>query len=187
MSTQPLEVALAIQGELLVLDYKFRNTRQQPVYLFNVLWDSDPKGKPAPAPSPVYVCLLPDGVLHLAKKIPKLPPNRKVELRVIPYATKVEPGREFSESLQLALPLAEYNPYFVPTPETKYEVRRSKFATFTLNLLPHSDGLVVEPAPLPNSLSVRHKDLFGKVETLSVKHPDVVVPVNKRLDAFEDI
>lgn len=180
-----LEASARVEGNALNVTYRFQNQRSKLVYLFNVMWDWAPKGKVAAAPQPAYVCWK-DGAVIVAKQILPLPRTRTVELRRVPFATKVEAGQVVSETLRLPLPLAEYNPYFQAAPQSKVEVRQAQSLTFRLDLLEHSEDVKVEPAPLDDALVVRHPNLFAKVETLTAKPLPVTVKVNKRLDAFED-
>src|SRR5262245_40175924 len=100
-----LDVTLSVKGGELHLTYKVRNPRRQPVYLINVWWDfsAKAKGGQLAASSPAYACLRPNRDLHLAKQILPLPRNRKVELRIVPFATRLEPDREFEEVLRWPL------------------------------------------------------------------------------------
>jgi hypothetical protein len=183
-----LDMSLSVKGNELHLAYKVRNPRRQPVYLFNVLWDfpAKAKGGQLAASSPVYACLRPNRNLHLAKQILPLPRNRKVELRILPFATRLEPDQEFEEVLRWPLPVAEYNPYFPVTPESKFEARPAETVAFTLQWLAHTDDLQVKPAPLPGALQLWHPQLLARVETLQFGPVRMAVKVNKRLDAFED-
>jgi hypothetical protein len=117
--------------------------------------------------------------------IPKLPVLRTVELREIPYVTKVEAGKEFSEKVVLQLPLDEYNPYFQKTTESKTEVRASEQALLVVQFIRKVDGLEVKETKVPGAFSVWHQNLFGNVETLSTDPRPVLVKVNRRLDDFE--
>ena len=181
-----LEVSLSKQDDGLHLEYKLKNTRSRPIYLFNVLWDFDSTGKYTDAPSPAYVSLRQDGDLHLAHQIPPLPKSRRVELKIVPFTTKVEAGQDFSRKIKLALPIREYNPYFVAGQDSQYEARQSDSVIFTLQFVEETEEMEIKPAPLPAALWVWHPRLAEKVETLQIKKT-FSVEVQKRMDKFEEL
>lgn len=182
----PFEVGLSIQGSTFQVQYQVKNTRDKPIYLFNALWGWDEKGNYVLPPSPVYVCLKREGFLHLAKRILPLPRGRRVEVRIVPFATKVEVGQEFSETLQLALPIQEYNPYFPPDEQSTYQIMTAEAMVFSLQFVGELEELKVQSAPLPGALHLQHPKLLSQVETLQSDTLRVQVPVKKRLDEFEE-
>lgn len=181
-----LETSFNLRENVLQIEYKVKNSTAKPIYLFNVLWDFDKTGNYVAAPQPVYAVLRQDKRLHLAKQILPLPKGRKVELRLIPFATKVEAGAEFGEKIELPVPVAEYNPYFPTNSETKTEIRTSESVFFTIQFIRESDGLEVKPGNLGDALFVRHTDIFGDLETLSSKTSAIEVSVKKRTDSFDE-
>lgn len=182
-----LEVSLNQQGSVLSLEYKVKNTTGKTIYLFNVLYEWDAKGQPVPAAQGVYASLNENGVLHLAKEIPPAPSIKSVEVRRIPYVTKIEAGAEFKEKVDLKIPIEEYNPYFPKQPDSKTEVQTAESVYFTIQFIRESDELEVKPTKFENAFSVWHPDLFGNVETLRSKDKPIAVPVNQRTDTFEEI
>lgn len=180
-----LQTTINLEQNKLIVSYKVQNKTETPIYLFNVLWDMDNTGKYIPAPQPVYSALRDDETLQLAKQILPLPKGKKVELRIIPYVTKVEANGEFSEKIILDVPVEEYNLYFPKDDNTEYEIRTSESVIFTIQFIRESDKLKVNEAQIKDALSVWHPDLFGNVETLVSKPSPMEVKVNKRLDKFE--
>ncbi|HEX6730147.1 MAG TPA: hypothetical protein VF074_09060 [Pyrinomonadaceae bacterium] len=181
-----LEVNLTVEEGQLLLVYKLKNTRSKPIYLFNILWDWDKKGDYVAAKAPVYSCLRQDGLFHLAKQILPLPRRRVVEARRIPFATKVDAGGEFSEKLQLPLPVEEYNPYFPAVDKSRYEVREAIGAIFTLQFIEEVQQLKITDTPLPPAVMLWHPNLFGHVEAVESKPKRIKIKVKKRLDEFEE-
>jgi hypothetical protein len=181
-----LDVKIESQGNTLQVVYKIINKTEKPIYLFNVLWDFSPSGTYIPDPNSVYSCLRRNGTFALSKQILPLPKTKRVELRLIPFVTKVEANSEFSEKVNVKIPLEEYNPYFPKTDDSKYEVRTTESVVFTIQFIRGSDKLEIKETPLGNALSVWHPDLFGNVETFNSKPSHMEVKVNKRLDAFEE-
>jgi hypothetical protein len=179
-------VHFAPKTDALGVEYKIKNTRDKPIYIFNVIWAFGPKGQYVPAPMPVYACLRQGNVLHLAKMILPLPKSGAVELRIVPFATKVEAGQVFEEKFELPLPLNEYNPYYPERPDSKYKVMQSQSAIFTLQFVNEVPDMKTPTAPLPNAIHLQHPRLLGLVETVKSNPEPVQVRVNKRLDRFEE-
>lgn len=182
-----LEVSINQQGSVLSLEYKVKNTTGKTIYLFNVLYEWDAKGQPVPAPQGVYASLDENSVLHLAKEIPPAPSIKSVEVRRIPYVTKIEAGAEFKEKVDLKIPIEEYNPYFPKQPNSTTQATTAESVYFTMQFIRASDELEVKPTKFENAFSVWHPDLFGNVETLRSKDKPLAVPVNQRTDTFEEI
>ncbi|HLL99643.1 MAG TPA: hypothetical protein VK400_01195 [Pyrinomonadaceae bacterium] len=179
-----LQTNIALIDKHLQVEYRVKNTTAKPIYIFNVLWDTS-SGEYRRAPQGVYVSLKTDGALHLSKQIPALPKTMKVEVREIPFVTKIEAGKEFAETIKLAVPVEEYNPYFPKESDSTEELKNAETAVFSIQFIRESDELVTEPAPIKDALSVRHPNLFGNVETLSSKPGAVNVQVKRRTDSFE--
>lgn len=180
------EVAARVQGEQLQVDYRLKNDRQQSVFLFNVLWDTNSRGDIVAAPSPVYVSLPQEGILHLSQQIPPLPKGKRVERRIVPFATKVAPGETASKIYTLGLPLQEYNPYFPTEDGVPEEVVTARELVFTLQFVVALDGMDIREAPLSGALELFHPQLLARVETVQCHPQSLGVRVRKRLDKFED-
>jgi hypothetical protein len=180
-----LETNISLIDKTLTVEYKIKNTTDKAIYLFNVLWDMDIQGKAFLAKDKIYICLKDNKTLSLSKTIPKLPSIQSVEFREIPYLTKVAVGKEFSEKINLPVPLDEYNPYFPKTQDSKTELSTSENVVFSLDFIREIDGLELKKTAIESAFSVWHKDLFGNVETLSSNPKANFVQVNKRQDKFE--
>ena len=178
-----LQVSFTPSESSLEVTYKVSNMTGSDIYLFNVILDTNKID--SVSPHKFYSCLRDDGTLVLGKMIPKLPMLRSVELREIPYVTKVEAGKEYSEKVVLQLPLDEYNPYFQKTAESKSEVRTSENAILVVQFIRDIKGLELKETKIPDAFSVWHQDLFGNVETMSSDSRPLMVKVNRRLDEFE--
>lgn len=185
-SSPQLQVNFDLQDDALQIKYKVKNTTAKAIYLFNILWEWDAKGNYIPAPQAVYASLRNDKTLHFAKQIPPLPKLREVEVRRIPFATKIEAGAEFGEKIELTLPISEYNPYFPKEQNSKEEIKTADTVFFTIQFIRESDKLEVKPANLENALFVRSPNIFGNLETLSSKPSPIEVSVKKRTDNFEE-
>jgi hypothetical protein len=150
-----------------------------------VIWDFDKTGNYAMAPQPAYVSLDSKNVLNIGKIIHPLPRSQKVEVRIVPFGTEVEPGREFTETFELKTPIEEYNVYFPNEADSTTEERKAGSVRFLLHFTRRSDALVVKPAPFGNALLLSPPNFQDAIETLSSEPRPLEVVVNKRTDPFE--
>jgi hypothetical protein len=181
-----LAAKVSIKENALVLEYKFKNSLETPIYIFSVMWDMNEKGAFL-AKEQIYAYLGDDKMLYLSKKIPKLPSLQSVEFREIPYVRKVEPNEEYVETVSLTTPVEEFNPYFYKSDESKTEERLAEYVHFELQFIRASEELEVEKTGIEGVSKVWHPDLFGNVETLESIRTAIDVKVNKRLDEFEPV
>lgn len=180
-----LEVSISLEKDTLRVHYKVKNTTDLSIYLFNVFWDVDETGKEVRAKEQLHVCLREDKVLSLSKRIAPLPKWKLVEWRIVPYVTKVEPGKEFEESIELKQPIEEYNPYFPKEPDSETEVRLAERVVFSLDYIHEMEGLEIKTTDIENAFSVWHEKLLAEVKTLTSKEYSMIVKVNYRKDDFE--
>jgi hypothetical protein len=180
-----LAVEISADEKAIQVKYRVKNTTSGPIYLFNVIWDFDRTGNYVMAPQPAYVSLNQKHVLNIGKIVLPLPRSKKVEFRIIPFATKVDAGKEFEETFELSIPVEEYNSYFEREPDSTTEPQKSRAAAFVLHFVRHSDALGVKPAPIGSSLLLSPPNLKGALETLSSPPRAIEVVVNKRTDPFE--
>jgi len=180
-----LEASITLQDKVLHVEYKLKNTTGKTIYLFNVLWEHDNQGKPLSAPQPVYACLRDNKTLLLGKQIPPLPLLKSVELRRIPFVTKIEANQDFSEKFDIPVPVEEYNPYFPKTQQSSVENRRAESVVFTIQFIREIEGLKVKPAQIGNAFTIWHQNIFGNLETISTNPKPIAVQVNYRTDTFE--
>lgn len=180
-----LEANFVLQESSLRIEYKVKNSTDTPIYLFNRLWEFESSGKTKLAVPNAYSCFRDDATLYVAKQIPPLPKTKSVEIRLVPYVTKVEAGKEFVETIDLTVPVEENNPYFPKMPDSETEDRLAEAAVFGIEFIREIEGLKVTPAAIEGSLSVWHHDLFGNVESLETKRKSIGVKVKRRKDAFE--
>jgi len=178
-----LVVTFDTDGKTLEVDYRVKNTTGSAIYLFNVIRHTDEIE--TVSPYKFYTCLRDDGTVFLGKVIPNLPSVASVEVRDIPYVTKVEAGKEFSEKVELPLPLEEYNPYFQKNADSKVEPRVAERIFLAVDFIREKKGLEIKETKIPNAFSVSHDKLFESVETLSSNPSPIQIKVNRRLDKFE--
>lgn len=183
--TVSLEATLSLHNGVLTAEYRIKNKSRVPIYVFNRLWEFGTDGKYAPASQPAYILLGDKGELHLVKGIPAVPKSKRVELKIVPFATKVEAGEELSEKFDLREPISEYNPYFPMDKPDTAELRKTESAYFSIDYVAETEGLEVKPAALENSLSIWHPALAEKVRRLSSQPRASIISVMRRSDSFE--
>jgi hypothetical protein len=115
-----------------------------------------------------------------------LPKLKKVEIRRIPYTTKLLPGEEFSEKVTLKVPIEEYNPYFPKKTNSETEDRAAEFVYFTLQFIRETEDLKETETNIPKALAVSHKNIFGAAETINSRRTATLIKVEKRKDDFEE-
>lgn len=178
-----LTVSFSAKEGNLKVEYRVKNTTATPIYLFNVIMHTDEID--TLSPHKFYSSLRDDGTVVLAKGIPKLPAIASVEVRDIPLTTKVEAGKEFGETVDVPLPLEEYNPYFQKDPESKVEERVAERVYLVVQYIREKEGLEVKQTKIGNAFKVDHPDLFSNVESLKSDLRGGGFKVNRRLDTFE--
>ncbi len=180
------QVEYSLKPGALSVHYVMFNTRANPIYVFNVLWEFDKSGKQIPASQPVYACLRQDGTLHLAKEILPVPAGKKIYARIVPLVTRLDPGRTLEETIQIPAPVAEYNPYFPVTPDSKQRLEQARAVEFSIQFVNQAEGMETHAGAVPPGLRLDAPNLFANLETLRGRPDALPVPVQKRLDNFEE-
>lgn len=180
-----LDVKAVIQGDVVHVSYSINNTGKRSIYIMNKLWSMNKIGDYVDPMLPAYVCVTENNLGHFLKGIPPLPQNQFVEMRVIPFSTKVESGEKYSESFEIPLPADEYNPYFPANKDSTYQLKSVDALIFTLHYLSELDELSVKETPMGNSLLLMHPRLLAEFETLQSERIELHMPIRKRLDYFE--
>ncbi len=183
--TVSLEATLSLDNGVLTAEYRIKNKSRLPIYVFNRLWEFGADGKYSPASQPAYILLGDKGELHLVKGIPAVPKSKRVELKIVPFATKVEAGEELSEKFELREPVSEYNPYFPMDKPDTAELRKTEGAYLSVDYVAETEDLEVKPAALENSLIVWHPALAQRVRRLSSQSRASIISVMRRTDSFE--
>jgi hypothetical protein len=113
MAMPKLETRIERSSDELTIDYRFING-DEAVLLFNILRGPDP------APSLVYTYVTgwrygltpadPEPTLVVAKAVQPVE-NKQVYKPEVPFALALEPGEEWSQTLEMPLPVEYYNPH----------------------------------------------------------------------------
>jgi len=180
-----LTTDIAVESGKLSVTYRIANTGKRAIYVFDRLWDFGSDGGYVESVTKAYVLLRDDGTLHLVRGIAALPRSRRVEMRLVPFATKVEAGGELTGKIDLQEPIEEYNPYFAKPADSKTEITMSANVAFTMTYVAESEGLEVKEAPIAGSLNVWSPTLLQDVRELTFGPKVCEVKVARRTDTFE--
>ncbi len=109
-----LQVVASLEEGQLRLTYRFANGSTKTGYLFNRVYHEVDQGRRQYVIGKDLVFVSVAGEVTVAKRIPELPANTAVEVRVVPCLTRVAAGGRFEETIQLALPLRPMPGYGEP-------------------------------------------------------------------------
>jgi len=179
-----LHVDVAPPGASLRIRFHVTNDQSSPVYLFNVLWEHAGKGTYIEARMPVYASLRSPGVLCLLKGLAPLPKAREVEVRNVPFATRVDPGQVFAEEIDMRLPIDEYSPYFSPPSGGTVRTVQAREIVFALDFIRAHGDETVRKAPLDQAVWIHHPRLLERIQRIERVIASLPIDVNKS-DEFE--
>jgi hypothetical protein len=170
-------------GSRLVFSYSLANHSDAEIYVMDAT--------PGPEPRTVdrntaVIWLGGDGWAHVMKGIAPLPPDALVEVRVIPFAAKLPAGGQLDRTLEVALPLAEVDPYHPDLPLREYDLVDIQGVVLTVEFLRSTvEGFGAEPvAEAPDLYRVRGKYMVGQTERVSCSLPSRQLQILKRRDNF---
>jgi hypothetical protein len=179
------EVDLKLEADRLHVMYRVKNLRKRPLLFFDVLWEEDPNGKIIPSPWPFYICVQDKNVLHLSQQILPLPTQQRVEVRIVPFATRLGPGEGTEKTFSLPLPLREYNTYFPAYEGAKEQQVKSTAVVITVQFVEQTEDMEINESPLEGALRLYHPRLLTMAEALRSTPIQLIMPVMKREDMFE--
>jgi hypothetical protein len=174
-------------GTKLSFPYTITNRSNADIYVMDAIPWVDPSTKAPKANSDsAVVYLLGDGRAHVLKGIAPLPTDRKVTVRIIPFAVKVPPGESLIRQLEIPLPLAETSPYFPDLPLRQYELVDIPGVLFSVEFLRSTaEGFSADPVDFaPDFYRVSAKNTVGMTERISSSYPTQRLSIMKRTDAF---
>lgn len=100
-----------VTGDILTLEYQFKNTSPNKVFVFNRLYREEASGKRTIDPDLTFIHLDSNKLLVIEKIIPKIPNNMDVESPIIPYAKCLEARSSLSEKIHFSIPIKQNIPY----------------------------------------------------------------------------
>jgi hypothetical protein len=127
-----------------------------------------------------------DGFAHVLKGVAALPPDRSVDMRIIPLAAKLPPDGTLERILEVPLPLAETSPYYPDLPLREYELTDIQGVVLTIEFLRSSvEGFAAAPAAeAPDLFRVRAQHTVGQTERVSCAFPSRQLQMLKRPGDF---
>jgi hypothetical protein len=174
-------------GTKLSFPYTVMNRSEADIYVMDAVASVDPSSKTAVANrDSVVIYVMSDGRAHVLKGIAPLPTDRRVTVRIIPFATKLPPGETLTRQLDVPLPLAETSPYFADLPLRQYEMVDIPGVLFSVDFLRSTaEGFSAMPVDFaPDLYRVSAKNTVGMTERLSTSFPTQRLSIMKRGDAF---
>jgi len=174
-------------GNKLSFPYTITNRSDADIYVMDAVPWVDPVTKePVANRDSIVVYLMSDGRAHLSKGIAPLPTDRRVTVRIIPFAAKLASGQTLSRQLEIPLPLAETSPYFPDLPLRQYELVDIPGVLFSVEFLRSTaEGFTAMPVDFaPDVYRVSAKNTVGMTERLSTSFPTQRLSIMKRGDAF---
>jgi len=135
-------------ADRLELTYRVREEGGREAWVLDALPDDQ---KPASRrEDPIYLAWSERAAaLRVVQGIAPLPPDRLVEVRVIPFATRLAPRATLERIVRIPLPVRETGPYDPPDPSTKPRSANVKKLVLDVHLL-RSDLAGFESKPWPH-------------------------------------
>ena len=118
--------------------------------------------------------------------IPPLPPNKSVMVRRIPYGIKLSPKMNLKREIEIALPLTEKSPYYLPLKDDEYEKANVSRLLLQVDFLPDNlEGFDAEELSQAKELYlVRAKYINGQLESVKCTTEISKTQILQRTDNF---
>jgi hypothetical protein len=116
--TLVVKAALQASATAFAIEYTVENRSDEEAYLLDVTRTGADL-----AITPIYVAWLGGDRAHLVQGIAPLPPDRDVNVSVIPLGERIAPHARITRHVTLPRPLAEFGPYDPPAPASNADVR----------------------------------------------------------------
>ena len=161
-------------GDKLIFPYTVANHGAADIYVMDATPASDPAtGQRIIDRHAPVIWLGGDGFAHVLKGIAPLPPDKLVDVRVIPLAARVPPDGTLERVLEVRLPLAETGPYHPDLPLREYILIDIQGITLTVELLRSTvEGFAAQPASeAPDLFRVSGNHTVGQTERVSCPFP----------------
>ena len=131
---------------------------------------------------PIYVAWLGKTHAHLVQGIAPLPPDRDVNVTVVPLASRIAPHKKITRTITLPRPLAEFGPYDAPATGTERRVDRLTITVVALR--PSARGFAATAMQNhPDVFRVRSDYTIGHVERASTA---IALPKGTWLRTFDN-
>lgn len=180
-----LEASFTAVGDALKVSYTVTNNRARPAWLLDQLWQYTPTGDLIQDPYGAYISLGVDGLLEIGRFLHPLPQAMLVEQRMVPYARQLAGLATLTETLDLSLPLTEYNPYYDDPPPEEELAKETTAARFHLSWVPALHGMTARAAPLAGATLLDAPSFMPEVRTVKTDSVALKVAARRRTDDFE--
>lgn len=173
-------------GNKLIFPYTVANSGPADVYVMDAVRARAADGSPIVDRNAAVIWLGGDGFAHVLKGIAPLPPDKLVNVRLIPLAARLAPGASLERVLEVPLPLAETDPYHPDLPLREYTLTEIQGVTLTVEFMRGTvEEFAAEPAPdAPDLFRVSGKHTVGQTERVSCGFPSRQLQILKRPDNF---
>jgi hypothetical protein len=174
-------------GNRLIFPYTLENHGPADVYVMDAVVVPDrTSGRPMLDRNAPVIWLGGDGFARVLQGIAALPPDRDVDVRVIPLAARLPPGDALERRLEVPLPLAETSPYYPDLPLREYELTDIQGIVLAVEFLRGTvAGFAADSVPdAPDLYRVRGQHTVGQVERVSCAFPSRQLQILKRPDNF---
>jgi hypothetical protein len=184
MSKVLLSAKAATDDKKLTVSYSVVNETGKKLYVFAVLWTVK-EGKIVAEPHPAYASIDDKRALHLGKIVHPLPKQRFVEGRYVPFAKAVAVKGKWEEKLEFALPVQEFNPYYIAEENSLWDEVALGTARLCVDYVVEVDGLKAHEAPIEGSFRLEHPQLLKLVERATSADMPLKAAGLRRTDTFE--
>lgn len=151
------------------VEYTVTNSSAKDIYLLDSYPSVDPETRTASSESrSFYLCFREPSTAFVLRGIPPLP-SMPVNVRVMPLATKLEPGKTIEREFGIPLPLRERSDwYYAPLAPEEYIDGSIDHISLGVQFLRSTvEGFAAEPAHYaPELFIVNSRNIVGQAETL---------------------
>lgn len=185
-----LEVRSAQTDDAVTLRYTVTNTSGGVIYLMDAFPAIDPQSREPYADNKgFYLCKRGEDAAMVLRGIPPLP-IFPVAVRVMPLATRLEPGAKVEREFSIPVPMRERNDwYYPPVSIEEHTVGSVSKLNFAVHFIRESiDGFQSSPVPYaPDYLNVSGTSTVKQAEMLTTELPIRPVHLFIRKDIFTRI
>ena len=95
----------------LLFQYEVCNQTQAPIYIFSLLYNTEPSGEVHLDENLVYSFLQNDDTIEMTKSMLEVPPWAVVEAPEEPFLFRVDEGTKYKETISVSIPVRCHDPY----------------------------------------------------------------------------
>lgn len=180
-----LEGKVEQKDDSLVIDYQLTNQSQQPIYVWDLL-TGYAGGEEIINHELAYVCLEEPKTLRVARAVLRLPFDRDVYMKEIPYVRVVAPKETIKGKIVLPVPIEEYNPYYPPTEPENYKELESDKIRLLVGWTEAQKGMIISETTVGGEEVMMIRGAWeGAIQHLAERSFSAQVKMKIRTDAFD--